>query len=81
MSLAAPRSRAADKPPETSHTPITHSFLATGPKTYIVEYLQPEGVDAGQNKSRKDIFFEDFENTGYQGWVAGGSAFGDKPIE
>ncbi len=68
---------AADDP-----DPITHSFLATGSRTYIVEYspgAAPAKPAPGRADKRPDILFENFEKATYEGWTATGTAFGDGP--
>jgi hypothetical protein len=62
---------------------ITHSFLATGAQTYIIEY-KPDaaGPAAGSAEGpADDVVFEDFEKEKYDGWTATGSSFGDGPVE
>lgn len=80
------RTLAAEAAPAKDPSKITHSFLATGGKTYIVEYVEPK-AEANSNgsvrkptKPREDVLFDDFEKPGYVGWVAKGTAFGEGPI-
>jgi len=61
---------------------ITHSFLATGGQTYIIEFpaAKPDAKPAAEAPN-DDVVFEDFEKEPYEGWTAEGTAFGDGPIE
>lgn len=72
--------RAEEKPvADAPSIAVTHSFLATGGQTYIIEYkgdTKPASVDTSD-----DVLFEDFEKEKYDGWTSEGTAFGDGPIE
>jgi len=58
---------------------ITHSFLATGSQTYIIEYKA--SAEKTDDAPSDDLLFEDFEKEKYDGWTSEGTSFGDGPIE
>ncbi len=85
MLLIAAFSHAEDAKPAEDAAPvievkpvITHSFLATGSQTYIIEY---KAATVKEKEPDDDVLFEDFEKEKYEGWTSEGAAFGDGPIE
>ena len=57
---------------------ITHSFLATGSQTYIMEY---KAGAVKEDQPSDEVIFEDFEKEKYEGWTSEGTSFGDSPLE
>lgn len=60
---------------------VTHTFLALGTQTFIVEYDQPGGEsNQTAEQAQGDQLFSDFEQDKYVDWVASGDAFGRGPM-